>query len=742
MKGSRKIVFIPTYNEKDSIIGLLEQMVRLYPDLEIWVIDDNSPDGTGAIVTAFAKKHPQVRLVTRTEKNGLGEAYKHAIHMVQNQPDVFAVLTMDADGSHDPLKVGELFAALGTTADVAVGSRYVPGGAISGWDRRRLALSAGGNFYVRALTGFPIRDATAGFVAYKRSALDRINLSTISSAGYSFQIEMKNALVETDARFTEVPITFYERRLGVSKVSGNIIAEGLLIPWHIMLQKFRRFKARRYLALVLVLATVFFATYKLSESPSVWYDEGLYSQVAAHISAGETAGFQTSPDKIETISKLSVGYPLTYPVALFYKLFGTNVPAARSFMAITIIALVLAAYSLAMNSFAPGVALFSIALVSMFPPLYGNGKSVLGEVPGVLYLVLSYLCLQKVVRRVTISPDGAKPVTRVGLGLILSGLFLGLSAVTKPIFIVAAPASLLALIIAVRRGQVSLKGLWVWLVSAIVPGLVWIVTQFHAGDTIRDVIGFYSNPQPGHSLFSLIVSNLHHIVTEVGLLYVAVTMAVWIISIVVRMRMRRRIGTVEIGAFTFCLLICAAYLRTVGYNRYVFPAQIISLIYFPEALFYIFAPLRNRFKLSGLFQSTLIPIAVLLLFLAGVWQLMFHSWVADYYGSHKTQYWQEYFATHTLPNTLFYNVPEVAIFASQKDYSQYLNVAPDAHISIGDANIELLKQGRFDNVIMNQNDFETMKTDVQRHYKPVDTAYKYVVLTRSTPSLLTNGQNK
>ena len=719
MKGSRKIILVPTYNEKDNILGLLDKLVSLYPEVEIWVIDDSSPDGTGVVVDKFAANHSKVRLITRAGKNGLGEAYKHALRLVQKLDDVWAVLTMDADGSHDPERVGALFSAL-ENSDVVVGSRYVKGGGISGWDKRRLMLSWGGNLYVRLITGFPIRDATAGFVAYRRSAFEHIDFDKISSSGYSYQIEFKNALFESGASFTEVPITFYERRLGISKVSGNIVAEGLLIPLHIIFQKVRKMKILSYVAVGLMLATAFFSFYKLSESPSVWYDEGLYFQMASHVASGEPAGFQDVPGHIETVSKVSVGFPLVYPIALLFRLFGTDILVARSFMASCIILLTLLVYALVRKSFFPGAALFALALVSMFPPLYGNGKSVLGEVPGIMYLVASLLCLYS-----------ARGSGKTGFKLFLAGIFAGLSAVTKPIFILALPAFAVGLFIGWKRRELSGKSIAVWVSSAILPFIVWIATQFQAGDSIRDILAFYSNPQPGNSLVGVIFSNLGHIFSDFGLLYLVVVMVVWVMSFIVRARERRPVNIVEIFAFAFSLLIAAAYLRTAGYNRYLFPAQIVSLIYFPEAVSSIFILIRRKMKLSTLFQATLVPIGVGILFLAGAYQLMFHSWVADYYGSHKTAYWQDYFQANDLKNALFYNVPEVAIFDRDASYSQYLDLAPASGINVGKANVDLMKKGVFETVIMVGTAYDSMKKDLSRSYHPVEMAYKYVILAKN-----------
>jgi dolichol-phosphate mannosyltransferase len=229
----RDIVVIPTYNERDTIGGMIELVHALYPSLEIWVVDDNSPDGTGGVVREYSKKISTLRLVLRQQKNGLGSAYKDVLGRIQKEVDVHAVVTMDADGSHDPLYIKDLLSAL-DHSDVAIGSRYVRGGKIVGWGWVRNLISRGGNTYVRLLTRSPIHDLTSGFVAIRFDVLRAITMTDIPSSGYSYQMEFKHKLLRNGFSFTEVPITFVDRRVGQSKMSGKIILEGMLTPWRML----------------------------------------------------------------------------------------------------------------------------------------------------------------------------------------------------------------------------------------------------------------------------------------------------------------------------------------------------------------------------------------------------------------------------------------------------------------------------------------------------------------------------
>jgi len=719
MKGFRNIILIPTYNEKESIGGLLVTLLSLYPEIEIWVIDDNSPDGTRDIVEEIISENPRVRLIKRDSKEGLGAAYKHALSLIKKEDNIGSILTMDADGSHDPNSVGGIFSAL-DKFDLSVGSRYVNGGKIDGWDKKRLFLSWGGNIYVRTIIGFPIKDSTAGFNAFRKSILDKVDLEKISSFGYSYQIEFKNALVEAGATFTEVPITFTERKLGKSKVSVQIVAEGILTPLYILIEKIKRLTLKKYAVGFFMLFALFFATYKLTESPSVWYDEGVYFQVAQNVSHGQIDGLIESPDNIKKVSELTVGYPLIYPLALILKVFGSNIFIARLFMALWIMLLVVVGYRLSRRSFGSGVALFTIALVATFPPLYGNGKSILGEVPGLVYLLASLLFLHRATGKVS---------TNKNFSLIITGVFAGLCIVTKPIFILLVPAMLCAIFVARKRQIFSYKNIFTIILSAMVPFIVWLFVQFK-GASISTIIGFYSNPQPGE-LFSMISVNLKNIFSDVGLLYLVFALIVWSVSVWLRFRRKIKMDVVEIAGFVFSILIFVAFLRTAGYYRYLFPAQIVSLVYFSNSIAVIFESIRGKMKLSNLFEATIIPVLIVLLFFAGTYQLMFRSWVADYYTSHKTEFWINYFENNTPQNVLFYDVPEVAMFLKSNNYSQYLNLAPAAGITVGKDNIVLLKKASFDEVFMKISDYEDMKKDLEKYYRITDSPYKYVILTKN-----------
>ena len=223
-----KLVIIPTYNEKENIESIIGAVFLLQQQFHVLIIDDGSPDGTAAIVKSLFSKYPgQLFLEERKGKSGLGTAYIHGFRWALKNGYNF-IFEMDADFSHNPADLQRLYIACKNGADVAVGSRYVKGGAVENWPADRIALSKGASLYSRIITWMPVKDPTAGFVCYRREVLEAINLSGINFVGYAFQIEMKFAAWKLGFTIKEVPITFKDRKLGDSKMNKGIIKEGVL----------------------------------------------------------------------------------------------------------------------------------------------------------------------------------------------------------------------------------------------------------------------------------------------------------------------------------------------------------------------------------------------------------------------------------------------------------------------------------------------------------------------------------
>ncbi|MBE7324471.1 polyprenol monophosphomannose synthase [Nocardioides sp. Y6] len=217
---------IPTYNESDNIEWIIGRLRRAQPEVDVMVVDDNSPDGTGKIVEALAQTDPHVQVVHRTEKAGLGAAYRHGFRVALDQGyDVIG--EMDADGSHQPEQLQRLIDAIAQGADLVIGSRWIPGGSIVNWPKSREALSRGGNLYVRLLLGIRVKDATAGFRLFRRQTLEAIDIETVTSTGYVFQTDMAYRTLRQGLTVSEVPIEFVERERGDSKMSKDVATESL-----------------------------------------------------------------------------------------------------------------------------------------------------------------------------------------------------------------------------------------------------------------------------------------------------------------------------------------------------------------------------------------------------------------------------------------------------------------------------------------------------------------------------------
>ena len=219
---------IPTYNEKENLKNLIEQIFALnIQGLSVLVVDDNSPDGTGKLADELAQKYP-LEILHREKKEGIGKAYIAAFRKVlaaEEKPDF--IIQMDADLSHDPAII-PMFLEKIRECDLVLGSRYIPGGKIVNWDKIRQAISRFGNFYARAVLGLPYKDITGGFKCFRREVLESIDINALNSIGYCFQIETTFLARQKGFKICEVPITFTERKFGVSKFNFGIMLESFI----------------------------------------------------------------------------------------------------------------------------------------------------------------------------------------------------------------------------------------------------------------------------------------------------------------------------------------------------------------------------------------------------------------------------------------------------------------------------------------------------------------------------------
>jgi dolichol-phosphate mannosyltransferase len=237
---NKALVIVPTYNERENLPEVAQRLLKLPIAVDLLVVDDNSPDGTGKLAEELSAKHPSIHVLHRHEKNGLGRAYCAGFKWAL-QRDYEFILEMDCDLSHNPDDVPRLIEAA-QNADLALGCRYL-GGRISviNWPLKRLLLSTGAARYVRIITGMPFADPTGGFKCFRRRALQALDLEAVHSNGYSFQIEMTHRLWMNGFKIVEVPIVFTERSQGGSKMSRKIVWEALAMVWRLWMQAgFRR----------------------------------------------------------------------------------------------------------------------------------------------------------------------------------------------------------------------------------------------------------------------------------------------------------------------------------------------------------------------------------------------------------------------------------------------------------------------------------------------------------------------
>jgi len=238
----RALVCLPTYNERENLRPMVQAIHRAVPSVDILVIDDNSPDGTGQIADDLAAHDTRVHVLHRAGKEGLGRAYLAGFAWALAR-DYGLVLEMDCDFSHDPRYLPSLLAAA-ERADLALGSRYVPGGGTVNWGLARKLISRGGSLYARLILGLAVRDLTGGFKCFRREVLEAIDLPTVECTGYAFQIELTFRAARAGFRVEEVPIVFVDRRVGHSKMSRRIVLEAVRKVWSIRFSAFAR-RARK-----------------------------------------------------------------------------------------------------------------------------------------------------------------------------------------------------------------------------------------------------------------------------------------------------------------------------------------------------------------------------------------------------------------------------------------------------------------------------------------------------------------
>jgi hypothetical protein len=448
---------------------------------------------------------------------------------------------------------------------------------------------------------------------------------------------------------------------------------------------FNKKYVRCVIAGIIFFVATFFSVYKLSNSPPVWYDEGFYEQAAMNIAQHQIWGIQAAPNVFQSLGTVTAGYPLLLPIALSFKLFGIGVLQARGVMVIFILSFLGVVFLFVKKEKGFYLSMGSLALLATYPTLYGNGKTVLGEVPGLLYLMVSLLLLNYWVEN------------KSGKYALAAGIFLGLAMSSKLSFLLTGlPSVILLLVYLYKIDADRIKNLLLYLFGILFTLFIWIQTQFGSNDSIHSFFVTTFRHYDGPSGSTLLLQNIWRFFTEVTPLYALLTIGVWYCALFIRWRQKNKISEGELFASFFTLLNVGVYLLSPGWYRYLFPAQVIALIFFPASLSSVLSVVfKNKKLIQGIIISTI-------LFLSAVqfYQVAFSSFVATYYKSDRTQKSADAFSRLPQDKTYFiYNLPEIVIFLPKGlVYYQYLNSHPI--FGIGREYLVELSKGTPDAVIM------------------------------------------
>lgn len=457
-------------------------------------------------------------------------------------------------------------------------------------------------------------------------------------------------------------------------------------------------------------AVIFLSTYRLTESPPVWMDEGIITQVAENMAIHRVHGIQIAPQKFISAGFVTTSYVVTYPISLSFRSFGVGVLQARVVMVLFLFAFFVLAYFLTKQEMAKTLAVCALLLLVSFAPIYGNGKNVLGEIPGMVFLFAGLLCVGMI-----------KQGWRTATSFFLAGLLFGLCVVTKPVFLLILPALIIPLYF-YRRTFSSRPMFGGYFVLAFcVPVSVWFWVQF-SDDSLMNILSIYANPH-NTSPFGSVFINLKRFVTEIQPMYFMILLGSWVASFIVRLRRKVYISYIESVAFSFSALIFLAYLRTVGYYRYFFLGQVFALMYFS---------LTISTLLSGKISKRAVSAIFALLIVFQFYQTGFHSWVASYYQGTRTRELTTYFKTQSPEQIFFlYQVPEVALFLPMSTYFQYMKVT--STILPGKEQLEKIGEGIPDQIVMinEQYDPEDVLLAKYRKKKVVD---RYMILEKASVS--------
>lgn len=427
-----------------------------------------------------------------------------------------------------------------------------------------------------------------------------------------------------------------------------------------------------FILLPIFLTVFFISTYKLTESPRIWYDDGLFMQVARNVAHYNIFGVQSAPGELDRsiASYVTTGPSITYPLGLVFKFFGVGLLEARIPMVIFLILLVAVSFWLAHRLFGYKTAIISVLMLISFAPLYGNGKLVLGENPGLLFLIVSLLTLDIL----------EKGSSKKKLMSLIFGLSVGLTMITKPIFLLFLPAVLLTILWHRKHANSYLKITWAFVPALFMVGIFYLT--YFGEDSVATILAFYGNNYSASlgDMAASLARNIFKFFKESTPAYFFITILAWLGFCWLRKKSGDKIGAAERAALAFSLLIGLAFLKTPGWYRYFYPAHILALLFVPAAVFNIWKYFNHK-----LFKNRLPAYLIYICFVAMItfqfYQIGFSSWVANDYHSTRSKELAAYFDNFDPGKSIFvYEAAEVVTFLPSDNYYQFFHITGDRYL--------------------------------------------------------------